>query len=114
MIRRGVAVTVPLLLAAIAMSPGHADDADATADIALGRALFTSVTPSCATCHTLHAVDASGTIGPSLDELRPEAARVEAALRDGLNAMPSYAETLSDAQIRALALFVADATHQVP
>jgi sulfite dehydrogenase len=109
--RRVVAATRLLLLAAIAMSPGYADDTDATADIALGRALFTSVTPSCAICHSLQAVEASGTVGPSLDELRPEAARVETALREGLNAMPSYAQTLSDAQIRALARFVADATN---
>ncbi len=49
-------------------------------------------------------------MGPSLDELKPDAARVETALREGLNAMPAYADTLSDAQIRALARFIDEAT----
>lgn len=99
-----------VLLAPLALTLGHADDSERSAEIALGRALFESVMPSCATCHALEAVDATGTVGPSLDELQPDAARVETALREGLNAMPSYANTLSDAQIRALARFVADAT----
>lgn len=84
--------------------------ADDAADVELGRQLFKSVMPSCATCHTLQAVDATGTVGPSLDELKPDAARVETALREGLNAMPSYADTLDDAQIRALARFIDEAT----
>lgn len=85
----------------------HADD---SAEIELGRKLFKSVMPSCATCHTLEAAAAKGTVGPSLDELKPDAARVETALREGLNAMPSYADTLDDTQIRALARFIDTAT----
>lgn len=89
-------------------SPGlRADDG---AEIETGRQLFKSVMPSCATCHTLAAVEAAGTVGPSLDELKPDAARVETALREGLNAMPSYADTLDDAQIRALARFIDSVT----
>jgi sulfite dehydrogenase len=84
--------------------------ADEAADVEFGRQLFKSVMPSCATCHTLQAVDATGTVGPSLDELKPDAARVETALREGLNAMPSYADSLDDAQIRALARFIDAAT----
>lgn len=84
--------------------------ADDGAEIELGRQLFKSVMPSCATCHTLEAAAATGTVGPSLDELKPDAARVETALREGLNAMPSYADTLDDAQIRALARFIDKAT----
>ena len=84
--------------------------ADDSAEFELGRQLFRSVMPSCATCHTLEAAAASGTVGPSLDELKPDAARVETVLREGLNAMPSYADTLDDAQIRALARFIDTAT----
>jgi cytochrome c6 len=95
-----------MLSAPLAVSPGYADDADSATEIALGRTLFKSVMPSCATCHALQAVEATGAVGPSLDELQPDAARVETALREGLNAMPSYADSLSDAQIRALARFI--------
>jgi mono/diheme cytochrome c family protein len=39
-----------------------------TADQAKGRHLFAY---NCATCHTLAAVNASGRVGPNLDQLRP-------------------------------------------
>ena len=48
-----------------------------------GRKLFNSLTPSCAICHTLKDAGASGAVGPSLDELKPDAARVAKALRNG-------------------------------
>lgn len=106
---RGLVIAIAMGIAAGAAGTSalHADEA---ADVELGRQLFKSVMPSCATCHTLQAVDATGTVGPSLDELKPDAARVETALREGLNAMPSYADTLDDAQIRALARFIDEAT----
>ncbi|MFN8159579.1 MAG: cytochrome c [Solirubrobacterales bacterium] len=45
-----------------------------------GRDLFVS---NCSTCHTLAAADASGTVGPNLDDLKPDQARVEAAIANG-------------------------------
>ena len=38
---------------------------------------------NCGTCHTLAAAGAHGFVGPSLDELRPSAARVRSAIRTG-------------------------------
>jgi mono/diheme cytochrome c family protein len=107
--RRRLALIAAVGIAAmgVATSSLRADD---VAERELGRQLFRSVMPSCATCHTLQAAEATGTVGPSLDELKPDAARVETALREGLNAMPAYADTLSDAQIRALARFIDEAT----
>lgn len=102
------------LLPLLAVSPAAPGRADEAADIELGRTLFTSVTPACAICHTLQAAEATGTVGPSLDELKPDAARVATALREGLNAMPSYAETLTEAQIVALARFVSSAVGATP
>lgn len=108
MIRRaGVIALIAVGGVSAAPSGLRADDG---AEMELGRQLFKSVMPSCATCHTLEAAAATGTVGPSLDELKPDAARVETALREGLNAMPSYADTLDDAQIRALARFIDTAT----
>lgn len=85
--------------------------ADATDSVAIGRQLFTQgATPSCAVCHTLKDASAAGAVGPVLDEIKPDAARVAAALRNGIGQMPSYKALLSEAQIQALAEYVARAT----
>jgi cytochrome c6 len=70
-----------------------------------GRKIFTSVTPACALCHTLKDAGATGTIGPSLDELKPDAERVAKALRNGIGQMPAFPQ-LSEAQVQALARYV--------
>jgi sulfite dehydrogenase len=78
---------------------------------ALGRRLFTGAAmPACAVCHTLAAAGSEGAIGPVLDELRPDAGRVARALRSGVGQMPSYRDKLSEAEIEALAAYVAKAS----
>jgi cytochrome c6 len=85
--------------------------ADESAQLALGKKLFLEgVAPSCAVCHTLQAAGAVGAVGPVLDELKPDAARVAKALRNGLGQMPSYKDKLNDAEIAALALYVSKAS----
>jgi len=75
-----------------------------------GRALFLkSTTPACAVCHTLADAGAAGTIGPNLDELKPDANRVTQAVRNGIGVMPAF-EALSDAEVQALAQYVLAAT----
>lgn len=74
-----------------------------------GRKLFTGLTPSCAVCHTLKDAGATGAVGPSLDELQPDAARVAKALRNGIGQMPAFPQ-LTDAQVQALARYVEQAT----
>lgn len=77
----------------------------------LGEKLFTTLAvPACAVCHTLKDAGAEGTVGPILDELKPDAARVSKALRNGLGSMPSYKGTLSEEQIAALARYVSRAS----
>ena len=66
-------------------------------------------TPPCALCHTLADAQATGNVGPSLDEMKPEAARVAQVVRTGLGAMPPYPQ-LSDADVRRLAEYVAKAS----
>lgn len=96
------------LLAALCSSA----DAD---PLALGRQLFTNTaTPSCALCHTLRDAGAQGSVGPVLDTLQPDAARVATVLRDGSGTMPSYRTSLSPAQIEALAFYVAAVTRKAP
>lgn len=78
-------------------------------DMEAGRALFVNATPACALCHTLDDAQSSGAIGPKLDEIKPDAARVETAIRNGIGQMPAYT-TLSDKEIEVLAAYVAKAT----
>ena len=80
------------------------------ADEALGRKVFTEVAqPPCALCHTLAAAGAAGTIGPSLDELKPDKPRVLEAVRKGVGVMPPYADKLTPEEIEAVAEYVAKA-----
>lgn len=68
-----------------------------------GKALFQA---NCAGCHTLAAAGASGTVGPSLDGLKPSLARVRAKVPVGGSVMPAFAGRLAPAQIEAIAQFV--------
>src|SRR4051812_9115869 len=71
-----------------------------------GRKLFAK---NGATCHTLHAVNAVGKVGPNLDELRPPKELVVNAIEDGRargnGQMPAELVTGQDAQ--DVAAFVA-------
>jgi cbb3-type cytochrome c oxidase subunit III len=68
-----------------------------------GKAIFSS---NCASCHTLAAAGASGTVGPNLDEAKPDEALVKERVTNGKSVMPSFKGKLSDAQIAAVAKFV--------
>lgn len=82
----------------------------AAASEELGRKVFTEIAqPSCALCHTLKAARAAGTVGPSLDELKPDKARALEAIRKGVGAMPPFGDKLTPEQIEAVAAFVAEA-----
>ncbi len=76
-----------------------------------GKALFTGgAVPACAICHTLKDAGATGAVGPVLDDLKPDAARVVSVLKTGVGAMPSYQATLTEAQIQAIARYVSTAS----
>jgi cytochrome c oxidase subunit I len=71
----------------------------------LGAQLFSS---RCGSCHTLKAANTTGTVGPNLDDLAPDAARVQAAIEKGgtgSGTMPADIVTGADAE--AVAAFVA-------
>lgn len=101
----------PALLLAAGLCGTAASAADEAAQMALGKQLFiTGATPACAICHTLKDAGSEGAIGPVFDDLQPDAARVSKALHDGLGAMPSFKDSLTEAQIAALALYVSRAS----
>ena len=69
-----------------------------------GKTIFSS---SCASCHTLAAAAATGTIGPNLDELSPALAVVKRQVINGGGGMPAFKGRLTDGQITAVAKYVA-------
>lgn len=106
---RRLAVVAGLAAALQGHAAGEADK------MALGKKLFSqAAAPACALCHTLRDAGSQGAVGPNLDELRPDVARVANALRNGLGNMPAYKATLSEAQIEALALYVSRASGAAP
>jgi mono/diheme cytochrome c family protein len=64
-------------------------------------------TDNCAGCHVLKAANASGTVGPNLDDLKPDAATVQRQVENGGGAMPAFKGQLPDAQIKAISQYVA-------
>jgi len=80
--------------------------------LTVGKELFTrTAVPACAVCHTLKHAGAEGAIGPSLDELKPDAARVAKAIRNGIGQMPANT-ALTDEQVKLLARYVAGVAGQ--
>ena len=94
----------------ISMPATAAGNKDEKSDLELGRKVFTQLAqPQCGVCHTLAAAGTSGAIGPKLDELQPNEERVRNAVRQGVGIMPAYEKKLTEAQIRAVARYVARA-----
>jgi mono/diheme cytochrome c family protein len=62
---------------------------------------------NCATCHTLAAAHATGTVGTNLDHRRLDLATVESKVKAGATGMPAFGDQLSDTQIKQVSQFVA-------
>ena len=83
--------------------------ARAAPDAAGRRVFLEQAEPRCGVCHTLAEAGTTGTIGPNLDGLKPDAERVKAAVTNGIGVMPAF-EDLSPEQVEAVARYVAGAT----
>jgi cytochrome c2 len=83
---------------------GGGGQGDATA----GEAVFASA--GCGGCHTLEAAGASGTVGPNLDDAKPDAALVVDRVTNGQGVMPAFAGQLDDKQIQDVAAYVIAST----
>jgi cbb3-type cytochrome c oxidase subunit III len=68
-----------------------------------GKTIFQA---ECSSCHTLKAGDATGTIGPNLDQLKPSQSVVQHQVEVGGGVMPAFKGKLTDEQIAAVAKFV--------
>jgi mono/diheme cytochrome c family protein len=78
-------------------------------DPVAGKAVFASA--GCAGCHTLKAANASGTVGPNLDSLKPEYATIVHQVENGGGPMPAFKSSLTQKQIDDVAAFVYTSTH---
>jgi len=76
---------------------------------AVGAKIFAS---NCAQCHTLAAAGSNGQVGPNLDDLSPDQETVKAQVTNGGSGMPAFADVLTDAEIDAVASYVADSAGQ--
>ena len=76
-----------------------------TADLAAGKAAWDK--GACGGCHTLAAAGGSGSVGPNLDTLKPDEAKVEHQVINGGGGMPPFKGVLSDEQIKAVSAYVA-------
>ena len=82
--------------------PPTPQQAEATATS--GQEVFTS---TCGGCHTLSDAGTTGASGPNLDDAAPDAATVKAYVRGGGGGMPAFGDELSNAEIDAVAAYVA-------
>lgn len=102
--KRSSRLAAASVLCILATTSSMADEAQ----LQLGKNVFIErAQPQCALCHTLADAEAVGEVGPILDELAPEEDVVRAAVLNGINAMPSYAELLTKREIDAVAAYVA-------
>ena len=71
---------------------------------AAGKSVFASA--GCGSCHTLADAGSTGTVGPNLDDAKPDKALVVTRVTNGKAPMPSFKGQLSDDQIDAVATYV--------
>jgi mono/diheme cytochrome c family protein len=68
-----------------------------------GKQIFTQ---NCGGCHTLADAGTNGQVGPVLDEIKPDKARVQRQVTNGGSKMPPFKGKLSADQIDAVATYV--------
>jgi len=83
---------------------GNTTSTSGSTTSASGKAIFSQ---NCATCHTLADANASGNVGPNLDQLKPSKAQVQQQVENGGGGMPAFHGRLSQQQIAAVASYVA-------
>jgi len=99
----------PTTTSSTSTTPTTTSAAPATGDPVAGKAVFESA--GCTGCHTLKAANATGTVGPNLDQLKPAFATVVHQVENGGGAMPAFKSSLTQTQINNVAAFVYSSTH---
>jgi cytochrome c6 len=83
-----------------------------TGDPVAGKALF--LKSGCISCHTLADAHSTGTVGPNLDQAKPDYRLATARVTLGKSVMPSFKGQLSAQQIADVASYVVKATGGTP
>jgi mono/diheme cytochrome c family protein len=78
--------------------------------VAQGKQVFESA--GCTSCHTLADANATGTVGPNLDDVKPSQDKVVERVTDGKGVMPSFKGQLTAQQIAAVAAYVSSVAGQ--
>ena len=81
-------------------------------DPTAGAKIFQSA--GCVGCHTLAAAHATGTVGPNLDQAKPDYRKATARVTLGKSPMPAFKGQLTDQQIADVAAYVVKATGGTP
>ena len=66
----------------------------------------------CGICHTLQAAGSTGTIGPNLDQIKPQIPQIIATVTYGIGVMPSWQGILTYEEIEAVAYYVFNSTNK--
>jgi mono/diheme cytochrome c family protein len=85
--------------------PAEEEETGGAAASGEGKTIFSA---NCASCHTLKAAGASGTVGPNLDELEPDMETVEKQVITGGGPMPAFGnkEILTPGEIKTVSEYV--------
>jgi mono/diheme cytochrome c family protein len=98
-----------LVLLAVAGCGGNKKESSSANTASLpGAKVFASA--GCGGCHTLEAAKSKGTVGPNLDQLKPDTQTVARQVRNGGVGMPSFRKKLSETEINQVAAFVSAST----
>jgi cbb3-type cytochrome c oxidase subunit III len=65
---------------------------------------------NCGSCHVLADAATEGTVGPNLDQAKPELQQAVRQITNGGGGMPAFKGQLTEQQIRALARYVVEST----
>jgi cytochrome c6 len=80
----------------------------ADGDAENGKQIFASA--GCGSCHTLEDAGTSGTIGPNLDESKPDLQLAIDRVTNGSGAMPPFKDQLSEQEIADVSTYVVEAS----
>ena len=90
--------------ASTSSSSGGSENASAQ-----GKQVFSQ---NCTSCHTLKDAGSTGSVGPNLDDLKPDEATVKTQVENGGGPIPAFKGKLSDAQITAVSQYVSSVAGQ--
>ena len=106
MIKKKFIITIKLIIFFSIFSFSKADEI-----FTKGKEIFLNK-GNCQSCHVLSEAKSMGTIGPNLNDLKPDKQRIIMAVSNGIGVMPAYQNELSLEEIDAVAHYVSTASQE--